>query len=48
MLKNYCCFEIKKPVFIKIQAFQYGGRGRNRTGIDGFAIRCISHSATRP
>ena len=26
----------------------FGGRYRNRTGIKGFAVLCISHSANRP
>ncbi|CEG51869.1 hypothetical protein PXNS11_210033 [Stutzerimonas xanthomarina] len=25
-----------------LRAFQYGGRCRNRTGVHGFAIRCIT------
>ena len=29
-------------------AIALGGRGRNRTGIKGFAVLRMSHSATRP
>ena len=33
---------IKNPVDLNLRGFQYGGRGRNRTGVGGFAIRCIT------
>lgn len=33
---------IKNPADLDLRGFQYGGRGRNRTGVGGFAIRCIT------
>ena len=33
---------IKNPVDLNLRGFQCGGRGRNRTGVGGFAIRCIT------
>ena len=32
----------KAPQTLICGAFKYGGRGRNRTGVDGFAIRSIT------
>ena len=29
---------IKNPADLDLRGFQYGGRGRNRTGVGGFAI----------
>ena len=33
---------IKNPADLDLRGFQDGGRGRNRTGVGGFAIRCIT------
>ena len=32
----------KSPADVNLQGFYTGGRGRNRTGVDGFAIRCMT------
>ena len=39
---------IKNPADLDLRGFQYGGRGRNRTGVGGFASRVLTPLQPRP